>query len=199
MARPIAADHGDKRVAIRKAAARLFAEQGYDRTSMAGIAAALGVSKALFYHYYSAKEALLLDIIRQHLAELVAAAEGADDPGLPAKDRLRRVVAAILDSYRDADAEHKIQINHLSRLAPAEQEELKALERRIVAVVRAIVVALRPDLPGDLVKPLTMSLFGILNWKYMWFREGGPMTLERYIDLVTSVFAAGVAEAGRSG
>ncbi|WP_342726951.1 hypothetical protein AAFG07_08990 [Bradyrhizobium sp. B097] len=25
-------------------------------------------------------------------------------------------------------------------------------------------------------KPLTMSVFGMLNWHYMWFREGGPMT-----------------------
>jgi TetR/AcrR family transcriptional regulator len=196
MARPVAADHADKRIAIRRAAARLFADHGYDRTAMSGIAAELGVSKALFYHYYSAKEALLYDIIRQHLAELVAAAEGADDAALSPRERLRRVIAAILDSYRDADAEHKVQINDLGRLGEAEQAELKALERRIVAVVRDVVVALKPDVAPARVKPLAMCLFGILNWKYMWFREGGAMTLDAYVELVTDLFAAGVAAAG---
>ncbi|NBP52464.1 MAG: TetR/AcrR family transcriptional regulator, partial [Actinobacteria bacterium] len=57
MARPRAADYDDKRAAILRRAAELFAEKGYDRTSMTEIAAALGVSKALFYHYYPSKDA----------------------------------------------------------------------------------------------------------------------------------------------
>ena len=62
MARPRAADYDDKRAAILRRAAELFAEKGYDRTSMTEIAAALGVSKALFYHYSPSKDALLFDI-----------------------------------------------------------------------------------------------------------------------------------------
>ena len=27
-----------------------------------------------------------------------------------------------------------------------------------------------------LLKPVTMSLFGMLNWHYMWFRDGGTMS-----------------------
>ncbi len=195
MARPRAADYDDKRSAILRRAAALFAGQGYDRTSMTEIAAALGVSKALFYHYYPSKDALLFDIIRSHLLELVAVTEAASDPTLPPRARLRAVIAAILDCYRDADAEHKIQINHLGQLPEAQQTELKALERRLVAVMADAVRALRPDLDPHLVKPVVMSLFGTLNWKYMWFREGGAVSREAYADLVTQLFADGVAAA----
>jgi TetR/AcrR family transcriptional regulator len=192
MARPRAADYDDKRLAILRRSARLFAEQGYDRTSMNEIAVALGVSKALFYHYYRAKDDLLFDIIQSHLVELVEATQSADDPSLAAEQRLHRVIRAILDCYRDADAEHKIQINHLGQLAPARQAVLKQLERRLVDVMAGVVSALNPKLSRSAVKPLTMSIFGTLNWKYMWFREGGSVSREEYAAMAARMFAGGI-------
>jgi TetR/AcrR family transcriptional regulator len=200
MARPRANDYDDKRAAILREAARLFATRGFDRTSMTEIAAALGVSKALFYHYYRSKDDLLFDIIRSHLAELVEAAEGADDPGLPPEARLHRVIVAIFESYRDADHQHKIQINHLSQLAPARQAELKSHERRLVDGVSRIVRALNPALDPDYVRPVAMSLFGTLNWKYMWFREKGRVSHDAYSALVTRMFVAAIrAESAAAG
>jgi TetR/AcrR family transcriptional regulator len=192
MARPRAADYDDKRLAILRRGAELFARSSYDRTSMSEIALALGVSKALFYHYYRAKDDLLFDIIQSHLLELVDAVEMADDPALPAEQRLGRLVGAILDRYRDADAGHKVQINHLGQLAPERQNVLKELERRLVGALAAVVAALNPDLPAVSVKPLTMSIFGTLNWKYMWFRDDGPISRNDYAVLVTRMFAAGI-------
>ena len=70
MARSIATDHDDKRLVILKAAARLFADEGYGRASMSALASACGISKANIYHYYSSKEALLFDILDTHLKGL---------------------------------------------------------------------------------------------------------------------------------
>jgi TetR/AcrR family transcriptional regulator len=36
-----------------------------------------------------------------------------------------------------------------------------------------------------------MSLFGMLNWHYMWFREGGTMSREDYADLATTLLIEG--------
>ncbi len=62
MARSRARDHDEKREAILHRAAIVFARDGYDRASMAGLAAEIGVSKALLYHYHASKEALLYDM-----------------------------------------------------------------------------------------------------------------------------------------
>jgi hypothetical protein len=62
MPRGLARDHAEKRDALRRGAAAHFAAQGYERASMASVAAACGVSKALIYHYYDSKEALLFDL-----------------------------------------------------------------------------------------------------------------------------------------
>jgi TetR/AcrR family transcriptional regulator len=198
MARPVAADHGEKRIAIRKAAARLFAEQGYDKASMAGIAQALGVSKALFYHYYKAKDDLLFDIIASHLTALVAATELAAAPMLDPRQKLAALIGAILDCYRDADHEHRIQISHLSRLSGARQAELKGLERHLVKIMAGVVADLAPGAPPRLITPLAMSLFGTLNWKFMWFRENGPVSRAEFAALITAIYADGIAGLGRT-
>lgn len=192
MARPRANDYDEKRAAILREAAELFASSGFDRTTMSAIAEALNISKGLFYHYYRSKNELLFDIIRNHLGELVEAAERADDAILPPSERLAAVITAIFECYRGADAKHKIQINHLSQLAPAQQSELKGYERRLIDVVSTRVLALNPTLPRPILRAMTMSLFGTLNWKYMWFRESGALSHANYSALVTRMYIAAI-------
>src|SRR5262245_1212637 len=99
MARPRAADHDLKRGAILTKAASLFAREGYDRTSLAMIAQACGVSKALVYHYYTSKDALLSDIARDHLVDLAAIVERNAGAGVAPDERLRRIVREVLAFY----------------------------------------------------------------------------------------------------
>jgi len=77
MARSRAKDYDDKRLSILHRSAELFAASGYVGTSMNTIADACRVSKALLYHYYPDKEAILFDILSSHLEKLVAAVQEA--------------------------------------------------------------------------------------------------------------------------
>jgi TetR/AcrR family transcriptional regulator len=192
MARSRASDYDDKRRAILNRSAELFSEHGYDRASMSAIAQSCGVSKANLYHYYKDKEELLFDVIRFHLEELLDVVEAADRPGLAPPERLRALVGALLEAYRDADSQHNVQINGL-RLLPAErQAELKAMERELVAMFSNAVAGVAPQLKGTrMLKPVTMSLFGMLNWHYLWFRSAGSVTRADYADLVTRLIADG--------
>jgi len=185
MARPIAADHDDKRRAILKAAARLFASQGFDRASMAEIALACRVSKALLYHYYASKDQLLFDIIRAHLDDLVAAIEAVPKTLAP-RERLAAMIHALLEEYRHADEEHQIQISDLKRLPPKMKAELVERERVLVRQFSAALAGLEPILAArrELLTPLTMNLFGMMNWKFMWFRENGPVSHAAFAEMV---------------
>ena len=193
MARPRADDYDEKRKVILKASAELFAEHGFDRASMNQIALACGVSKALVYHYYANKDALLFDIIRDHLDDLIASVEEAGDAHESGEARLLAFVNALLDAYRDANAEHKIQINEMKRLPQPKQEELKARERVLVKHFAAALCEAVPALAGGspLLMPVTMSLFGMVNWHYLWFREGGPVSREDYAVIATRLILDG--------
>jgi microcystin degradation protein MlrC len=37
-----------------------------------------------------------------------------------------------------------------------------------------------------------MSLFGMMNWVYMWFRPGGPVSRDEYADIATTLILEGV-------
>ena len=189
MPRGIARDHEEKRTAIRKGAAAYFAEHGFDRASMTGAAKHCGVSKALIYHYYDSKESLLLDILDAHLSTLVAEVEAA-----PETDGLRGLVRAILVAYKGADAEHKLQLDALSVLEPKAQQQLFALQRRLIDMMGDALMKAAPEALGDgrRLRPVTMSVFGILNWYYMWNRPGQGLSREEYADLVTDMLLGGL-------
>lgn len=195
MARPRANNYDDKRRAILDRSAELFSEYGYDRASMNKISAACGVSKANLYHYYKDKDELLFDVIRVHLEDLLQVVEAADRPDLAPDARLRELVAALLEAYRDADAQHSVQISSMRFLSDERQSTLKNMERELVRIFSSAVSGIAPQLAGTtMLKPVTMSLFGMVNWHYLWFRSHGPFTRADYADLVTRLIVDGTRD-----
>ncbi|MGQ3355474.1 MAG: TetR/AcrR family transcriptional regulator [Phreatobacter sp.] len=194
MPRPRAADFDDKRRQIRAAAAVLFAQKGYDRTSIGDIARACAMSKPLVYHYVASKEDLLVAIIADHIEDLTQRVRRAARRAAP-EGRLLAVAQALLDGYRQTDALHKIHINELARLPAPAQASLMAVERELVAIFSDALAAAVPELAGSpRLTAVTMSLFGMLNWHCMWFRTDGPMSREAYADLATSLIVAGARD-----
>jgi AcrR family transcriptional regulator len=197
MARTRANDYDKKRQGILSRSATLFAEHGFTGTSITMIAEACGVSKALMYHYYSSKDAVLFDLLEDHLKNLVTVVEAAARSAGRPEEKLFAISVALLEAYRGADAEHQVQISSLKLLPPAQQEILKELERKLVVIVSDAIADAIPHAAKKrhLLKPLTMSLFGMLNWHYLWFREGKGITREKYARMVTSLVLAGAEDA----
>lgn len=195
MARTRAADFEEKQRVILDHAAQVFADQGMEKASMSQIATVAQVSKALLYHYYPSKDALIFAIIMTHLEGLDAAIEAADDPALPPQERLRKLVGAVLENYRGADNQHKVQLNATSALSDEQKAEITGVERRIVRRFSTVLDQVNPGLntkERPLLMPVTMSLFGMMNWVYMWFRDGGRISREDYADVATTLILEGI-------
>jgi len=197
MARTRANDYDTKRLGILSRSAALFAAHGYTGTSITMIAEACGVSKALMYHYYSSKDAVLFDLLSDHLQHLVGVVEAASQSSDDGRERLLAISAALLEAYRGADAEHQVQIASLKLLPAEQQESLKEMERKLVVLVSETLVAAIPSIAKrrHLLKPLAMSFFAMLNWHYLWFREGKGITRDKYARMVTALILAGADDA----
>lgn len=187
MARGLARDHDEKRAALRKGAARHFAANGFDRASMTGVARSVGVSKALIYHYWPSKEDLLYDIFDTHFTELLDATEAAQADGLSG------MIGAILGAYEDADPEHKLQLDALKLLPRDRQEPLLAAQRALVARMSDAVAAEAPHLTADRLRAATMTVFGIVNWVYMWHRPGKGLSRAEYARFAADFVRGGLA------
>jgi hypothetical protein len=90
-----------------------------------------------------------------------------------------------------------VQISSLKLLPPAQQDVLKDMERRLVRIVSDAIADALPAVAKkhDVLLPLTMSLFGMLNWHYLWFRDGKGMTRDAYARMATALVLAGADEA----
>ncbi|CCF19792.1 Transcriptional regulator, TetR family [Pseudorhizobium banfieldiae] len=195
MARTRAQDFEEKQRSILDKAAEVFATQGMEKASMSQVASHAQVSKALLYHYYPSKDALIFAIIITHLETLDAAVADADDPSLPPGERLRKLVGAVLENYRGADNQHKVQLNATNTLSDEQKAEILGVERNIVRRFSVVIDLLNPALNNrerPLLTPVTMSLFGMMNWMYMWFRDGGRISREDYADVATTLILEGI-------
>ncbi|WP_164661927.1 TetR/AcrR family transcriptional regulator [Tropicibacter sp. Alg240-R139] len=197
MARTIAKDHDQKRAQILKSAARVFAREGFDRASMTQLARECGISKANIYHYYDSKDAILYDILETYLRELRDLICGIELDGLSSEERLHKVVAETLLAYQGVDDEHRVQTSGLSALPEEQQKVLRRYQRDMVEFVSGIIAENAPQRiasDGEKLRSATMSVFGMLNWYYMWNTGAGAKAREDYAAVVSNLTLGGLTK-----
>jgi len=200
VARTRAIDYEQKQETILLTAARLFSSDGVERTSMAAVAAECGYSKALLYHYYESKEELLFDIVSRHLALLQSTVAEAAEQETIAEQALGAMVKALLLAYAQNEYQHRIQLAGLASLTTEHTKQINQMERELVAHFAEVIKRIMPqDQAPQLLKPVTMSLFGMLNWHYMWFRDKGQLSRDDYAELATKLIIHGAKELGSTG
>lgn len=195
MVRTIAKDHDEKRKQILKSAAKVFADHGFDRASMSLLARECGISKANIYHYYDSKDALLFDILDTYLKDLRETVCGIDLKGMKPEERLFAIVLATLQAYQGADNEHRVQTTGIRALPIEQQDILRGYQRDMVQQMSDVLGAIAPEVfEGEKGKlySTTMSVYGMLNWFYMWNGRSGSEAREEYARLVTDLTLNGV-------
>ncbi len=193
MPRTRSAGYDGQREEILAAAARLFAEQGYAGATMQQVALASGVSKPTLYHYVRDKHDLLAQITDGHVTRLEALVEEVQGRSLVPRLRLRALVERFMAAYADARHQHRVLIEDMRYLDEPERRRVVMGQRRVVAAFADTVAALRPDLAAaQLERPLTMLLFGMMNWTFTWLQEGGRLDHQRLAPLVAELFLGGL-------
>jgi mycofactocin system transcriptional regulator len=171
-------------------ALRLFAERGYDDTTVDQIAAATGVSRRTFFRYFDAKSSVLWHAFDDEVANLrsVLAAMPAEQPVLVA---VRRAVLAV-NHYSAADVpELRTRMNLISsspELAASAAMHYDAWERAISEFVSR-----RTGQPADSLYPLTVGRVTLAACRaaYERWAELGDAELRHYLDAVLRAVAAG--------
>ena len=187
------AGYDDQREAILAQAARLFATQGYSATSMNQVAEASGLSKATLYHYYKDKYALLFSIADGHVQRLQGVVQEATAHAPDADTLMRTLIRRLVEEYADAQDAHWVLTSEVRFLEPADRRRVLDRERALVAAFAQVVGDLRPDLKeAALSKPLTMLLFGMVNWMFTWMKPDGALDHDAMAPIVTDLFLGGL-------
>jgi AcrR family transcriptional regulator len=194
MGRGRSAGYQDQRELILDRAAELFARGGYPGTSMNQVAEACGLSKATLYHYYEDKYALLVSIADSHVSRLqrIVREALAQEPSPDA--RMRQLIASLVAEYADAQHAHRVLTEDVKFLQPQDREHILDKEREVVRGFAQVVAELRPDLArAAMSKPLTMLLFGMINWMFTWMKPEGELDYAAMAPIVSDLFLGGLA------
>ena len=199
MARTQSPDYEQRREAIVKVAARLFAGSGFQGTSVSQLAAAANTSKSLIYHYYPSKEDILYAVMASHIDLLVTdVADIMSGKATPA-ERLSNLIRKFMGHYVGAADPQKVLLNELDSLPQGKRDVIVAKQRTILDGVQGLLVALDPSIAADAARARvkTMLLFGMINWTHTWFDAAGPMSADDISAMVLQVILPGKRGAAR--
>jgi len=194
MGRGRSAGYDGQREAILAHAAKQFAQRGYPATSMYQVAEACGLSKATLYHYFDDKYALLFNICDGHVAKLEAIVATALAGGRTPEKQMRTLIASLVAEYAGAQHAHRVLTEDVKFLDADDRQRVLDRERGVVKGFADVVGALRPDLKqAALAKPLTMLLFGMVNWMFTWMKPDGALDHDAMAPIVADLFLGGLA------
>jgi len=198
MARTRAPDHESQREQILDLAAEKFAQTSYPSTSMSDLATASGTSKARLYHYYESKEAILFDLLDRYTKRLmliIAEVEGASQRrGLGERDAFAELVRAFLAEYETSHSRHVALLNDVKYLEDAQREIVLDRQRDIVAAFARQLARAYPDrISKENQTPVTMMVFGMINWTFTWLKPGGRLGYRDFAEQVIDLMERGLS------
>lgn len=179
-----------RRAEVVLGAARVFAERGYDQTSVPDLAEALGLATGSLYHYFPSKEHLLRAICDQLMDPLLEQAEELlAEPREPA-EQLRALVRLWVEhvvAHRDhmlvfQQERHVIERGAAWRGVRASRKAFERIAEDALASAGA----------GTSTDPrLALSaLLGMVNHTAQWYRPRGRLSAteiaDGYVDLLLS-------------
>ena len=174
----------------------LFAEKGYDATSMRDIAQAAGVSKALLYHHFQSKEDLYARIAFSATKDLNAFVRKGIPANGTAAEKLRAYMvgaASFFSQHRSAwvaasNAFWSDPDRHRMERRLARRREFETMLRDILrdGIASGEFNAVDPAMTGRLI------LSGI-NWMHRWHDPSKDYTPEQVVDQYADILLQGVA------
>jgi AcrR family transcriptional regulator len=186
--------HDDKRDAILRTSAQLFAQHGYEATSLDRIADQLGMHKATLYHYIKSKDEVLYQCLVKSFEDLDQVLEKMKDRSTPVLERLR-YFAVHLAHAQNNDFGRCLVLVGTRPLGLSPDSDIRKFQRKLDTCVRDLVTEgvacgdVKPCNPGL----VSAMFFGTLNWVPQWFREDGRMSIDQVAEAFVAMLSQGIA------
>lgn len=187
-----------RREELLSAAARAIAKEGYDDCRVCDIAREAGVSPSLVYHYFASKEEVFESIFRENWGIVAEAIEQISRTGDSGAEKLRKIAAVMLHSWRHDPDVVRVLVREVSR-NPNLQAHIGALTRGLDQLQGVIKAGQQSGEFDPELDPLfaTYAAWGVLDEIMTGWVLGrlpdGPDDVERALDTVVRMFRGALA------
>lgn len=194
MARPQAPDYEDRKKDILRAAATLFAKQGYSQTLLEDVAEQCGIKKSSLYHYHRSKHAILHGLIEWKIEDLAQKVEASIKNAATPDEKFHAMTSTLVNEYIRVPDEITVLLTQTRHLNKAAMRSVSAIQHRIINHMLALIKALRPDIditPKN-VTAIAMLYFGMTNWIHVWYKPSGSIKPDDLATLIARMFLNGL-------
>lgn len=166
----------DARSRVLDAAVELFAQQGYDGTSVSQVIARAGVAKGGFYHHFASKEALLYEVYGDLIGRQLAGMDEILARRLAPAPALRALIADLVETTAASARPALVFWRELHRLGDERTAQYRRARRRYHDAVRRLIRDAQAD--GTFAQvasadTVTFTIFGYVNELPLWYRPTG--------------------------
>lgn len=178
---------------IQAVAVRMFAERGYDNTSLREIAEELGVTKAALYYHFKTKEDLVTSIVTDMAEKVDTIISWAVDQPATAETRheiIRRFHAALYggDDLMSRDLQRFIQTNQqLIQERVKIGEEMRGRFQHLSELLIPRSAPLTARLKGTIALFALFAARGFLDEQDITPEQKSEAALETALDLIGSL------------
>ena len=183
------------RLFILDKTARLFREQGFERTTVKQVAEACDMLPGSLHYRYNTKEALLVDLMKLAIQQISSAVLQACSSSQDPSEQLRASINAHLRVLvTDSDMVYVLLFEWRSLKGEARKDMLALRDQyeQLWASLITVLVdqgVIRKDLDANLLRLIGL---GALNWVATWFKKDGEHSLEDIGDFVWSFLTSGL-------
>jgi AcrR family transcriptional regulator len=159
----------------------VFAEQGYEATSIVDIAAAAGVTRPVVYKHYGSKDGIYLACLRRARQQLERQLAEAIDPDENAEGQLRAGIDAYFRFVEDNGREWDVLFgNGMPVSGPAADGALQ-LRRNTADVIAGLLAQAAPNLDAQTIDAFSQALNGTGVELARWWRRHPALTREQVV------------------
>lgn len=178
------------------AAAEEFAEHGFERATIEGIAQRLGILKGSVYHYVESKEELLYAVVEAPATRILQEMELLAQDGRSAVERLRAVFhlqIRIFSDYYPAAFVYLRQVGQETQ--PPEFRKRDARYMHLLERIIADGVRLGEFSLSTSPRLAALAVVGILNWMSQWYSPTGQASPDQLADALFAIAVGGLGRA----
>lgn len=153
----------DRRLALLRAAAELFAQHGFGRVSLEDLGAAAGVSGPAVYRHFPGKQAVLAALLIEVSRDLLGGGDAVIARAPSADAALVELVAFHVDfALANADV-IVVQDRDLDSLAAADRDTVRRLQRSYIEAWVKVLADIHPGTPVAELRIRVRATFGLIN------------------------------------
>ena len=185
----------DVRRRILAAAVDLFADHGYDATSVSQVISRAGVAKGGFYHHFASKDELLHAVYGELIDRQVAGMDRILAERRSPAETLRLLIADLVETTAARAREALVFSRELSQLGNSRIMQMRGQRRKYHnAMIKLVREAQERGEFSAVASPemVTFTIFGVINEMPRWYRPAGRMRPEQIASEIADLVLAGL-------